>query len=1002
MSDDKINITCPHCGNSLEGSSSFVGEQVACPCCNRNFVVRPPQETAGAGRAVPPVNNTRATDTAAGNEGKKAYPWGRAYIALARILALLAVIATLGMCIYFLHLPFSIRNKALKALEKEVVPDLVERQKKFQDNYIKIADLVMSGNTSRARFNFPQDLVSPPGFFDERLITEEDVGKSLQTLKLYDEKIAKMSLVMNKYFLQQYQRIFRLVNSGNAIKMTFGSSSARKNNSLSMTFGQSAEFYTNEKEKVTNDINAIRYFLSELENRKKINQLRYQREVDTIKRGVDFIEERLNAEQKRVLVGSQSNSPGPSQESVVSGRDMYGYEKNLLQRMIISLTRLSSHENRNYYSWMIARESEKLKEALKEQLQNIVKINERFSENIKQALLFAFGFFLTGVFFAFLLMVLADYLQAHFDSAVSLKSIDRKVKNFLMLPLLFLLFLTGCGESPDKFLPGDSARLQSAAIDALLANQISENPDATAYHVPGKELILISGGIKKVTVRNVAYGGVYSSASHVICNSSVSFSSVEKYDKSPFTHRARLQLNVNYQIRKSDMDKNPDGTPGLEVHFLLPDNFNESTFDKERWIDNKLAEIPESQENHSVIIHNLSKNKPIFYNEHKVFTICFNGTSKRWELENPVTPISVSKVPVYSKDKLEEVMKGFNFKKLETTVDGEKSVFWFKEQDHEIADKIWNQGLMFDGGVWKKRTVVFNTRALSKSLDDWKRKNKVSLNDVENLLNAIKNNPEAENRQIAVSVVEDAMENIFLQVKGEEYKKERERLEYVLQFIQTTSAMSLVNRSKLEALCKEKIDFAVKKIKEREAFLAAQREKIKSMISTILKAVKGFESDYDVNKLSSSLKQFPDLLKFSPYQQAVERWQSIADIATNKAHAVNALFQSDGTLRGYLLLKRCGVCNGSGLQSCNVCNNSGLCTMCHGRGRRTVTVNSLSRGYYTTELSCVRTCQRCNGRKKRCNRCRRGRYMNIQAVKDAFTAELGKIQQLLEKVQSEL
>ena len=974
MNNEKFDINCPHCGNELECETALLDEQVTCPYCNKNFIVRLPQGKL-------PGNKFRKKTSGEKSNSKKAYPWGRLYISLARILALLMIIAILCYIANLLLQPFSDRNEALKTLKIQKIPDLLKKQNNFQELYSKTAELVMTGNNSSAKFGFPDDLVSPPGFFNEKLLSEGDIRKSLNTLNLYDEKILRMSSVMKNYFSRQYNTIFNLVNSGNAINISF-EKKTNSSGSIVMTFGQDADFYTNGDKKPDEDINIIRFFLDNLEQRRKINALEYQREINNIRSGVNFIDERLNSEQKKFVSGSANTSNRESSQEVSnSGQDRFRYEKTLLGNIILRLSRLFTPENKNYYGWQIAAESQKLRDALMDHLYRIETIDKKFKKALKATLVYSLAVLISGLFSAFLLLVIADYLQAHFDSAVSLKSIDSKIKNFILLPLLLLLFLTGCGDSPEEVLKKDASRLQILAVDALFAKKISENPHATVYHVPGEELALISGGIKKITEAAPFTGSTYYSAQHVSCSAVVSLSPVDEYDKAPYTHRARLQISAKYTVKRTDSEKNPDGTPGLVVHFLP--NWNSSKINKAQWLDNKLNEIPNSEFNHAVVLHNIAKNKPYFFAEQETFTVCYNSSRKAWELENTNLPANTQRPPVYTEYQLEQIMNGYNFRRLVTTLNGTRTIFWFKSQDYEIADKILNQNLLPDNGIWKKRDVVLNTRDLAQKIKEWDDKSRVSLKDISILLDAIKENPEAENKNDAVRIVENALVSIFMRDNS------NVSLAEVLKFIQKTPNMVVVDKKKMESICLRKIN-------------ESEKRKFKGKLTLLSTAIKKFNFNDSVGGLSNTLSQFPEILENKNYAHALKRWKNIAFIYAEHAASIDLLYSLDGNCEGYTLLKTCLRCHGDGATKCRFCNGSGICAICNGTGTRTVEIR-IVRGYHKAQKPCHKICKDCGGKKLvKCKACQDGKTLDRAALKNAFRIELHKLLKQIQKMQSEI
>ena len=983
MNNEKFDINCPHCGNVLVCEEALLGEQVTCPCCNKNFVVRIQQQTQ------------KTNTTPKSSEAQKDYPWGRAYITFARLLATLVIAVVVCIIIKLLCLPFFSHSEQIESLKTNAVPLLVEKQNQFQKYFTKTIELITAPNHSGNTFKFPEDIAEHPDFFNETLLSQEDVEKSMTTLKLYDKKITQISSVMNDFFSRQYSQILNKLNSGNTIKMSFVSPPEREKKSptpLLMTFDQCAHFYTDTGKNVSLEINGIRLLLRQLEWRK--NELGYQHEIDIIKKGLSFIESQLKPQNEKIIKVSPHTSslPRPKQ-TITSGKDKYILEKEILQQIIISLTRLSSHDNRNRFSWQISLKSQQLNEDLSEHLKHINKIDDEFKDSFRTALIYSLSMLLTGGFIAFLLMVFGDFLQAHFDSAFSLKSINGKIKNFLLLPLCLLLFLTGCENSPKEPSREELKHLQTLAINSIFAEKISDNPDASVYLIPGKELVLISGGVKKIFGEQFITAATCHAVSHLTCTSDASFSSLKEYNKPPYSHRALLRLKVKYMVKSTDTQKNPHGTPSTLIHFLPPTNFNSNNFDKAQWIENKLKEIPESSINHAVVLLNIAKNKPFFHEENKTYTIYYNSKEKIWELKNRFKEIAAPEPPVYSAPHLKQEMKRLGFKLFTTNVSGSTKNFWVQEKDYDIADKLWNQGLICVNGVWKKREIVFNTHVISDSLAEWKKKTRHTLDDLVQLLKAITTNPHAENINLAIEVAENELLTVFMQVPENPGEKDKNRLLELQSFIRTSPYFSNIDKKMIENACASKIDFVEKTIQRKKLNL----KKKKGTLNQIIGTINDYHSEKYAKTLSNKLKKYFLSLDNKSLNEAFNHWLQIADIMQDPFSSRVTLYKKQGKFGEYKILTPCLACGGSGVKNCGVCSNTGACRICQGTGRRTTIMRTGAKRLKEITLSCPKECRSCNGQTKGCYVCYKGYVIEKDRLNEAYNAELEKLKKIVEK-----
>ena len=607
----------------------------------------------------------------------------------------------------------------------------------------------------------------------------------------------------------------------------------------------------------------------------------------------------------------------------------------------------------------------------------------------------------------------------------------------LLLPLFS--FLTGCGPTPEEALKNHITELQNAAINSMFAEKIMENPEATAYVVPNSELILIAGGEKQIssTYNEIYHGAAYYNVSRITCTATAAYNGLKEYKKKPFTHKARLQVNFQIKMYETDLDKNSNGTPGLEFHTLSLDQ-DFSRGNKEKWLEIRRNEIPESQYNHAVAIHRISQYQPSTYTESRSFEIFYNPKTEQWEFSSTVKQLTTTTPPPsYSEKDHETIMKGYKRKKFtaRSKATNETVILWVRAEDYDTLDKILNQDLMKVNGVWKKRTIVEHTEELRKAINAWNKKETVSLNDLEQiLLKPIQKCTDAENREDAIALAKKAMMGIFLkQPEGTPTDRDQRRFQNAINFIKNTPSASILNREELLDLAQKELNYIdnylkeqekreaerkaeeAKRLAEEKAQWEANRAKHREMILKLQHSIENFKTTKNLDNLLQNLKQYVDYKKASErfnnrnkrkhnnisYDRTMHRIEKIAAIASGHSSALRELYQNRGYCFNYRFLADCRKCGSSGLKSCRACGNSGRCPDCGGSGQKRISVGGnfgggrlySSHGNY---VSCPRACRFCRGRTLKCHNCSgQGRTLNKYAIKQALDKELIKIQSVL-------
>ena len=601
---------------------------------------------------------------------------------------------------------------------------------------------------------------------------------------------------------------------------------------------------------------------------------------------------------------------------------------------------------------------------------------------------------LVGLFAAFMLMVLADYLSAHFDSAVALKSLVNKMKINLFLPLLTFFLLAGCGKNPLDTLKEELAVLKMEAVNSCLAEKINKAPDATAYLIPGKELILISGGIKKVSGSPLTIGSRYYNVIHVVCTAKVSHSPVQEHLKKPYSHKAQLRVNVDYSVKSSGNDGDNSGVPGVIFNSWVPDSFNSAYFDKEKWYRKCREELPVAELDHAAAIYNVSRNQGQVHSENKIFDILYNTESKKWELKDALIPQSITVPPVYSAAKLEKSMKNCNYRRFTVETNGKKVVYWFKVNDYEIADKIFNKGLIKVNGVWKRKRVVEQTLCLSIFIATFKDKKNINLTDIKTFLLEIQKNKEAENKDQACTLAETALIK-----KCQQFTKldDVKMLLKIVDLLNQTPARNLIDYKKIARFCMGMIDC----IFERK--IDASNKHLRKIMA-VREVVESFKASRDWLEFERKIEAFYKFNESNEYFSILKQLYVLKEIIDGKQFSINSVLNRGGKCGKYHIVKNCTICGGSGKKDCRSCKNSGICALCKGKGGKYI-IEKKGRGgsgrvFETKKLvRCAQYCTFCDARNAKCPTCSgKGIVIDKKMTDNAFEKTFSEFEQKIAQI----
>ena len=246
---DSFKTTCPHCGQKVEVQESLIGMEVKCPTCQQNFVINAPKKpTIGTTlkqeaeklRAKMQVPAAPATADNKVSDKSTQYPWGNRYIKLARILAGLLLLGELVCIGDSFYDAFSARRKLLEQLQRQS-EKVVQQQQAFSQHFTSLAEVVLTGKHSEAKFKFPDELVMTDNQFNESLMTLDELQESLDTANEYENKLQTISSVMEKYFESSAGKIEKKLRRGEPVRLKQTRGKNRKT-SLALKISKEVDF----------------------------------------------------------------------------------------------------------------------------------------------------------------------------------------------------------------------------------------------------------------------------------------------------------------------------------------------------------------------------------------------------------------------------------------------------------------------------------------------------------------------------------------------------------------------------------------------------------------------------------------------------------------------------------------------------------------------------------------------------------------------------------------
>lgn len=987
-----FNTKCPHCGVTAEVQSEWVGMEVECPECRKTFVIPPPasqklklprfggfshfRKSAADNEAAPEADNVPPRQ-----KKKTQYLWGNMYIALARIFAGLVLLLGAGSAVNEFYEAVSLRRELLDALQaksEKVVPP----QKAFKEHFDRLAEIVLTGNLSEAKFKFPHDLASTEHEFNETLMTAEDIRESLMTAEEYRGKLQKISEIMEQYFQSLGKRMAAELRKGDPLQMK-KTSGRKRDTSLSLRLGQNVDFYSLSEEELDKIIGTATGILKILAESKDVD---LKKEAEAIGRGLDFINRSLRSNAKALAIRGRQTEERT--ETVQAGRQKFGRETQLLAVLLKKLAELYDYSRKNaneQYAWQLSEELTRLQTVLEAHAHEIDGTHKTIRKVFREKTKSGFREALAALILAFLIMVFSDFLQAHLDSADSLHKLCGKG---LMLLAMFLL--AGCGgEQEKKLLEQQKDDLRKAAIDALFCDSAKDNQDnegVVFYGRSGEELTVINGGFVAHTdlpsytgspheFVPVTFGRTYNimRMKIYIPLDKVQFNPIQKTNKPPYTHRTTMVFTAAKQELVQEAD-----VFGLTIQTLVPEGFGDwDKEQKEEWVKKNRSRLPADDCDHAIVI-----DKTPFPDSSETITktidILFNAQTKQWELKNREKIESLRPLPKYDANKAEALRREGGFTPITATFRKDKPVLYLQNADCEIIRKL-NDGQILVNGKWVNAEVYRQTQKLAEAVPQIQSTRAADWPKIERFAADIASSPLAENRAQAADQMAE-----WIRREIQSAARDKSRQEFIIRKLQLDSFNVLDNetREKLAGLCRQNIENRNAEERARIAAGKASLEKTRDGLKAMQSSVR---TSFDtVLEQAKAL----DLQNNSDFLRQYNLLRALIMLKKQDRTEIGNLVRNQWQIGGYDLRTICRRCAGKGKEPCTYCKNTGVCRICNGSGTRTKYTTNADLSSTPYQASCPRECTYCGGQKKPCKSCRgMTGFLNKAATGDAIEKE---------------
>lgn len=330
-------------------------------------------------------------------EQDKRYFWGRKFILLARVLAALMFFA--GLLLTGLTLSWTLSR--LKALPPGVTPelkgDILLAQRTLQDNYEKtvnsLAMIQQRMISAQQDFVIPSSLTLLDTVFDDRFDNPEQLHHARQVLDAYTQRIDGLKKLIAELIRRQTAAI--------APKIAVSANHPMPQNpGISVRNRQMIRFYRTDKQAALKDL------------RQAIDALKTGGKFDQIRGPVAYLEVFSDA-----VSGNVTGPTRPLEVAASEPENSVAAARERERRALDALRTIDNRLEELNAEWSVDDDLKTLKLRLDEADRQLEARRIARDSVLIQGLLGALVFFGALAFGSLIVLVAADFLRAHFDSA---------------------------------------------------------------------------------------------------------------------------------------------------------------------------------------------------------------------------------------------------------------------------------------------------------------------------------------------------------------------------------------------------------------------------------------------------------------------------------------------------------------------------------------------------------------------------------------------------------
>ena len=414
---------CPKCGIALEVPEEIKDCQASCPQCGEIIFFE-----SSPVPVQPDVNNAERYFW------KSRYFWGFLYIKFCKYLVILVAVLCLiwtVMKIWTLASNQKARMKKIHAAAQKVVGSEKSFEDFYLDSIVQIAG--KKGNRSLRKkdpkadvigFRLPSNVVSPDINFNKSLKSLEETQKSLQAVADYEALLMEAENAIDKElksYLENIEKIIgeldrEIAKNENHGKIKLGFQRKNRSSSLILRRGAQKDFFAIDKQEVKSNIDDA------LDAWAKYSKLlQYDGNVN-VKVRDDMVILRKYSQYVRSLLPSESvsifgqNRTGAESAQRTKKRTDADEAKERLSKYLSSLDKaLSAIANVDH--WEITEQLKNLKKELNDLKTEFENEQDRRTRELKALAVEIFFQWMKCFFTIIAIMVVANFLEAHFDNA---------------------------------------------------------------------------------------------------------------------------------------------------------------------------------------------------------------------------------------------------------------------------------------------------------------------------------------------------------------------------------------------------------------------------------------------------------------------------------------------------------------------------------------------------------------------------------------------------------